>query len=100
MIKIKQVTEKKENSNKLSVDIFVPLDACACMYESFINRVFNVLMEYMRHIEFQTKSLNSDEAKKMGLSGNCVVLDGNKIVSNTFLLKKEIPKLLKEKGII
>ncbi len=94
-------TVKEEKKlNKLSIDIFVPLDTCSCVYESFIQRVFTILLDYMDKITFQTKSLHSEEARKLGLLENCVVLDGKKIITNSFFLKKEIPKLLKEKNLI
>lgn len=92
--------KEMEKNEKLDVDIFVPLNACACTYEAFINRVFAVLMDYTKYINFQTKSIHSDEAHKLNLNSNCVVLDGNRVISNTFLLKKELPKILKEKGLI
>jgi len=92
--------KEKSKINKLTVDIFVPLDTCSCVYESFIQRIFTVLLEYIDKITFQTKSLHSEEARKLGLIENCVVLDGNQVITNSFSLKKEIPKLLKEKNII
>jgi hypothetical protein len=92
-------TKEDKISKKISVDIFVPLNQCACVYESYIQRVFSVLFEYLDYISFQTKSLDSDEARNLGLTENCVVLDGEKIVTTSFTLKREIPKMLKEKNM-
>ncbi|MHA1278114.1 MAG: hypothetical protein ACTSQ8_13075 [Candidatus Helarchaeota archaeon] len=89
-----------QTSEKLKVDVYVPLSQCACMYEHFINSVFSILMEYMKYIEFETKSLDSDDAKKLNLHGNCVVLEGSKVIAEPYRLKREISSLLKLKGLI
>ncbi|MHC1591004.1 MAG: hypothetical protein ACXQS8_02890 [Candidatus Helarchaeales archaeon] len=94
------MTSAEENNNKLRIDIYVPLDACACMYETFINQVFKVLIEYIRQIDFETKSINSEEARRLKINQNAVVIDGEKIIYSAFKLKKELPRLLKEKGIL
>ncbi len=86
-------------NNKLQVDIFVPLNTCACMYESFIDRIFRVLTEYLDFIDFETKSLDSEEAKEMKLYENCVVIEGDTIITSSFKLKQELPSILKEKNL-
>ncbi|NHI91067.1 MAG: hypothetical protein EAX96_01105 [Candidatus Lokiarchaeota archaeon] len=90
VIKLIEVKEKK-----IQVDIFVPLEACACIYEHFINSAFEVLMEYMDHVNFETKSLNSAEAQKLNLKQNSIVINGEKILTSSFALKKELLQLLK-----
>ena len=93
------ITKEKETpQNKLQVDIFVPLNECSCMYEHFINRVFSVIMEYIQFVDFKTKSLDSDEARALNLHENCVVLEKTKIIVESFKLKDEIAKLLKNQG--
>lgn len=89
-----------EKNNKLKVDIYVPLDACACEWDKFMNRVFAVLTPYIKYIQYDTKNLNSEEARELNLHGNCVVIDGNKKFSASYLLKEQFPLLLKEKGLI
>lgn len=95
-------TELKENerNDKLKVDIYVPLGQCACMYEHFINNVFSTLMEYVKYVEFETKALDSPEAKKLNLHGNCIVLDGTKVILEPYNLKRELSNLLKTKGLL
>lgn len=88
----------KENG-KLKVDIYVPLQVCSCQWESFMNRVFEVLTPYMEYIEHETKSLHSDEAAKMNLFNKCVMIEGEKITS-AYTLKKKLPKILKKRGLI
>ncbi len=96
------MTEKLIESpkTKLKLDIFVPLNECACMYEHFINRIFSAINEYLKFIEFETKSLDSEKARKLNLHGNCVVLDETEIFLDAYHLKKELPKYLKEKGLL
>jgi hypothetical protein len=95
------VSSSKEapSQNKLTVDIFVPLNSCSCMYEDFLNRVFSVLMEYMQFINFTTKSLDSEEATKLNLHEKCVVLENGKLITETYKLKEEIPTLLRARGL-
>jgi hypothetical protein len=94
--------KKSENidSNKLSVDVYVPLNACECVWSQFMNLVFSALSPYMKYIRFETKDLDSDEARKLNLNGNCVVVDGTKKFITSFALKKELPVLLNEKGLL
>lgn len=91
--------EGKPSQDKVNIDIFVPLNSCSCMYEHFINRVFSVIMEYMQYINFTTKSLDSEEAQKLNLHENCVVLEHNTIIIETYKLKDEIAKLLSARGL-
>ncbi len=93
-------SQDNQINERLKVDIYVPLNQCACMYEHFINSVFSILMEYMKYIEFETKSLDSDDTKKLNLHGNCVVLEGTKVITEPYRLKRELPSLLKSKGLI
>ncbi len=93
-------TKAKEiEKNKLKLDVFVPLEQCACIYEHYITSVCSIIMEYMPYIDFKTKSLASDDAKKLNLHGNCVVLDETKVVKDPFQLRSELTKMLKAKGL-
>ncbi|MFW9998560.1 MAG: hypothetical protein ACFE9Q_01485 [Candidatus Hodarchaeota archaeon] len=96
VIKIREEVELK----KLKIDIYVPLDACACEWDKFMNRVFVELTPYIKYIDYDTKNLNSEEARKLNLHNKCVVVDGEKKFSSSLFLKKELPNLLKAKGLI
>ena len=89
-----------KDPNKLSVDVYVPLNACECVWSQFMNLVFSVLGPYMKHIKFETKNLDSEDARNLNLNGNCVVVDGTKKYITSFALKKDLPALLKEKGLL
>ena len=88
------------NANKLYVDVFVPLNACECVWSQFMNLIFSALAPYMKYIKFETKNLDSEEARKLNLTGNCVIIDGKKKFITSFALKNELPELLKEKGLL
>ena len=96
MIKISNERELE----KLKVEIYVPLDACACEWDKFMNRVFVELTPYIKHIDYDTKNLNSEEARNLKLYNKCVLIDGEKRFSSTMALRKELPILLKDKGLI
>ena len=89
-----------QKENKLKVDIYVPLNVCACQWEQFINLVFQVITPYNKYISYETKNLDSEEATRLNLHGNSVVIDGNEIVTTSFVLKKKLPEILKAKGLI
>ena len=91
---------KEENNGKLKVDIYVPLDACACEWDKFMNRIFIELTPYIKLIDYDTKNLNSEEARNLNIRGKCIVVDGEKRFTSSFVLKRELPKLLKAKGLI
>jgi len=93
-------SEQKVMNNKLQIDIYVPLNACACQWENFMNLVFEVLTEYTKYIKFETKNLDSKDAHKLNLHGNSIVIDGKEILTSSFDLKKKLPEILKEKGLI
>jgi len=89
---------KKEN--KVKVDIYVPLNVCACQWENFMNLVFQVITPYNKQILYDTKNLDSEEARRLNLHGNSVVIDGTEIVKTSFALKKKLPEILKAKDLI
>ena len=89
---------KKEN--KVKVDIYVPLNVCACQWENFMNLVFQVITQYNKYILYETKNLDSEEARRLNLHGNSIVIDGIKIVRTSFALKKKLPEILKAKGLM
>lgn len=91
---------KEENNGKLKVDIYVPLDACACEWDKFMNRAFIELTPYIKDIDYDTKNLNSEEARNLNIRSKCIMVDGEKKFSSSFVLKRELPKILKAKGLI
>jgi len=93
---------KQENMqiDKLKVDIYVPLNVCSCQWEQFMNLVFTVFTKYNKFIKFETKSLDSEKARKLNLDGNSVVVDNKRVFTTSYALNKDLPEILKEKGLI
>jgi hypothetical protein len=92
--------EKYKDQSKLHVDIYVPLNACACEWSQFMNLMFSAITPYIKYIKYETKSLNSDEARKMNLYKKCAIVDGKKKYNSSTALKRDLPRLLEEKGLI
>jgi hypothetical protein len=95
-----QYTEKIREEEKVKIDIYVPLNVCACQWEKFMNLVFQVITEYNKYIKFETKNLDSEEARNLNLHGNSIVIDGKEILTTSYALKQKLPTILKERGII
>jgi len=94
-----QLTGSK-SLDKLKVDIYVPLETCSCLWDNFMNLVFEVIAPYKKIINFNTKNINSVEARENNIHGNCVLVDGKHKFTTSFALKNRLPELLKEKGLI
>ena len=94
------VVKDMESNSKLKIDIYVPLDACACEWDKFMNRIFVVLTPFIKYIDYDTKNLNSEETRALNLHGNSIVVENEKIYSSSYTLKRDLPNLLKEKGLI
>jgi hypothetical protein len=94
------LTKDVSNEEKIKLEIFVPLNVCACQWENFMNLVFRVITEYNKYIEFETKNLDSEEARTLNLHGNSIVIDGSEIVTSSFALKRKLPEILKKKGLV
>ncbi|HUW89222.1 MAG TPA: hypothetical protein VMV43_01745 [Candidatus Nanopelagicaceae bacterium] len=95
-----QQDSENQKENKLKVEIYVPLNVCACQWEQFMNLVFQVITPYNNYISFDTKNLDSEEARRLNLHGNSIVIDGKEIVKTSFALKKKLPEILKTKQLI
>jgi len=87
-------------SQKLQIDIFVPLDMCSCVWDKYINRTFEILTPYIKYISFNTKNINSEEARKLNIYENCVVIDGKTKFTSSYVLKEQLPDILKQKGLL
>ena len=95
---LNRVNNDDKNSTKLQVDIYVPLNACACEWSQFMNLIFSAITPYIKYINHETKSLDSKEAREKGLFSKCVIIDGEKKYTTSYALKRDLPKLLTEKG--
>lgn len=98
-IDLNELNNSDKTPAKLQVDIYVPLNACACEWSQFMNLIFSVITPYIKYINHETKSLDSEEAREKGLFNKCVIIDGKKKYTTSYALKRDLPKLLEEKGL-
>lgn len=94
----KTMINDEKNPTKLQVDIYVPLNACACEWSQFMNLIFSAITPYIKYINHETKSLDSEEARENGLFNKCVIIDGEKKYTTSYALKRDLPRILAEKG--
>lgn len=86
---------------KIKVEIFVPLTACGCSYSHFLDQVQKILQPYLSKIDFEMKNAESDEAEKLGIFANAVVLKNLPIIPNLKIytqlhkLEIELPQYFK-----
>lgn len=86
--------------DKLKVDIYVPLNTCSCMWDNYMENVFKAMTPYIKYLNFKTKNVHSDEARANKVFGNCVVVDDKHKFTSSLSLKKQLPEILKQKGLI
>lgn len=89
-----------KTESKLKLDIYVPLEACSCEWTQFMNLMFSAITPFIKYINHETRSLNSEEARALNLTGKCVIVDGQKKYTTSYALKKDLPSILKQKGLV
>ena len=99
IIDVQEVIQRELDPNKLNIDIYVPLNACTCEWSQFMNLIFSALTPYIKYIKHDTKDLNSEEARRLNLRSKCVIVDGEKKYTTSYALKKDLPQLLRIKGL-
>ncbi|MCP4762056.1 MAG: hypothetical protein GY870_09750 [archaeon] len=68
------VNNVKSSDLVMKILIFVPLSACTCTYENFLNRVFNVMNPYMKHIDFEVLDIAGKESTKYNIIRETVIV--------------------------
>lgn len=71
------------SNDKLKILVFVPLSACSCTYENFLDRAWQTMMSFEAKIEVKTKDVNSPEGDKYNIFQNTILIvdDGTKFTS-------------------
>ena len=70
--------ERPTESEKLNIEVFVPLDSCTCMFQPFVDQVFEIILPYKQNVKFEVKNVHSAEAKARQILQNVVVVNGKK----------------------
>jgi len=71
-------------TDKVKVEVFVPLASCVCNYAPFIEKVGRVTSKLKDLAEVQIKSTKSSEASKYGIQEMQVIVNGSVKLSAGF----------------
>jgi hypothetical protein len=72
--------DTSKDDSKVDVEIFTSLGGCGCSGPSFLDRVWNVLLEFGDRVRSTTKSLDTPEADQYHVVGSFVVVDGQTVL--------------------
>ena len=62
--------------SELKVEVFFPFGSCACTFAPLMEKIGRVTSKFKDSVEVQMKSTTSKEARKYGVQGSCVIVDG------------------------
>lgn len=82
-------------TNKVKVEVFVPLGSCVCNFAPLMEKVGQATSKYKDLVEVQTRSTKSPEASKYGIEDMCVVVDGKIKMPSDFNEKELEDAILK-----
>ena len=78
------------SEDKLKIAVFVPLSSCTCNYSKYVDRIFLEMIPFKEQIEFEVKDVLSEEATKLNLLQNSIIIynppdQENPIIFTSFL---------------
>ena len=83
------------NPPKLSLEIFVPLSTCACVYQQFLDRIFEVIHPFKHLITFQVKNGAGPDGDKYEIYQNTVVVNGTEKFTRATDLESYLTRVFK-----
>jgi len=85
-----QIMEYTANSDagKLKVEIFVAFGSCACMYQTYLDRIMEVLQPYHEFITIAVKNAADPEGEKLNLFESTIIVNGEKKFTRVDALKQ------------
>ncbi len=69
-------SKPERNPAKPHLEIFVPLSACACAYQHYLDHVFEVMLPYKQLVTFEVKNAAGPDADKYEIFQSTVVVNG------------------------
>lgn len=60
----------------MKVEAFFPFSSCTCAYAPLIEKISRVTAKFKDSVDVQMKSTTSKEARKYGIQGSCIIVDG------------------------
>ncbi len=71
-------------SERTSIEVFVPLNQCACHYSLFTQKVFDAIKPHMDTVKVEIKGISSPDGKKYGIKDLSLVVNKEKILPASF----------------
>ena len=65
--------------NKPVVEIFTPEGVCGCVFSHWIDKVWNILMNYREYVKIETSTSGSERAKEVGIGAMAILVNGRQI---------------------
>lgn len=59
----------------LELEIFVPLRACTCVFQTFLDLAMKIIIPYKNRVHFDVKDATSLEADNYGIFQNAIVVN-------------------------
>ncbi|RLI60506.1 MAG: hypothetical protein DRO88_14270 [Promethearchaeia archaeon] len=88
------------SQKKLKLYVFIPTSSCVCNFGKFMDRIFQILVNYKDKVKFEVKDVNSPEAEEFKIMQNSIVLlnppEGDHLIfRNSVMLKRFLEKNFK-----
>ncbi|MHA2296587.1 MAG: hypothetical protein ACXAEU_24705 [Candidatus Hodarchaeales archaeon] len=77
------------SNERVQVEIFLPTGVCGCSFSHWIDRVYNIIMNYSDKVQHKSLTTDSERASELGINSMCVTVN-ERIVS-----VKELDKVLR-----
>ncbi len=88
------MNETPRTAAKLNLEIFVALSTCACVYQQFLDQIFEIIYPYKQLVTFQVKNGAGPEADKYEIFQNTVVVNGKEKFTRATDLQSYLAKIL------
>ncbi len=67
--------QQKVDQKILNISVFVPLSACSCVFEKFLNRAFDILIPFKEHMDFEVKDIIGPERSQFKIGKETVMVE-------------------------
>jgi hypothetical protein len=67
--------QQKVDQKILNISVFVPLSACSCVFEKFLNRAFDILIPFKEHMDFEVKDIIGPERSQYNIGKETVMVE-------------------------
>jgi hypothetical protein len=68
-------------NKKYFFDVFVPLGACTCNFEHFLDYIYKLVHPFKKYVEVRVKNSGTQEAEDLKILGNEILVKDGKTES-------------------